>query len=199
MKAYGTTSFGNMNQSNSKSPNEKMLVVRAQARDEESFQRLVIEYERRMLYYIHRLLGRDADLADVMQEIWIRVFQRITTLRAPEAFRVWLYKIAHDVAVSHLRKTQRREFIHLEDVHIAEQAAARDWNECDWLENAEWVHKALERLSLPHREVLTLRFLEELDLAEIAEIVGCNMGTVKSRLHYAKSAMRELLETNGHD
>ena len=188
-----------MTQDESSTIYEKLLVVRAQGRDERAFRELVTRYERRILYYIHRLLGNHADLADVMQEVWIRVFLRITTLRAPEAFRVWLYKIAHDVAVSHLRKSRRHEIAGLEDAHAAEAATTDGWNECELLENAELVHATLERLSLPHREVLTLRFLEELGLAEIAEVVGCNVGTVKSRLHYAKSAMRKLLEASCHE
>ena len=60
------------------------------------------------------------------------------------------------------------------------------WNEMDILENAELVHRALEQLSQPHREVLTLRFLEDMGLAEIAEIVGCEIGTVKSRIALCK-------------
>jgi RNA polymerase sigma-70 factor (ECF subfamily) len=179
---------------------EKLLVVRAQARDEHAFHELVARYERRMLYYLHRFLGNDAELADVMQETWVRVFQRITTLRAPEAFRVWLYKIAHDVAVNQLRR--KNTFRHVQDfgdAHAAEGVNASDWNEFELLEDCELIHNALEKLSLPHREVLTLRFLEELDLVEIAEVVGCSMGTVKSRLHYAKSAMRKLLEADCHE
>ena len=183
-----------MSQSESNAIYEKLLVVRAQARDERAFHELVTQYERRILYYIRRLLGNDADLADVMQEIWIRVFLRITTLRAPEAFRVWLYKISHDVAVNQLRKNKRRDVAGSIDAHTVEAETTSDWNECELLENAELVHKTLDRLSLPHREVLTLRFLEELDLSQIAEVVGYSIGTVKSRLYYAKSAMRKLLE-----
>jgi RNA polymerase sigma-70 factor, ECF subfamily len=188
-----------MSQRESNAIYEKLLVVRAQDRDERAFHALVTQYERRMLYYIHRLLGNDADLADVMQETWIRVFHRITTLRAPEAFRVWVYKIAHDVAVSQLRKNKRQEIAGLGDELATERSDTSDWNECELLDNAEFVHKALDQLSLPHREVLTLRFLEELDLAEISEVVGCSVGTVKSRLHYARIAMRHLLETNCHE
>jgi RNA polymerase sigma-70 factor, ECF subfamily len=87
----------------------------------------------------------------------------------------------------------------LVDVPAEEAATASDWNECELLENAELVHKTLDRLSLPHREVLTLRFLEQLDLSQLAEVVGCSIGTVKSRLHYAKSAMRTLLEASSNE
>ena len=67
---------------------EKLLVMRAQAREAGAFQELVTRDERQMLYYIHRLLGIEVDREDVLQEVWIRVFLKINTLRAPEAFRV---------------------------------------------------------------------------------------------------------------
>lgn len=183
-----------MNKSEISAIHDKLLVMRAQAREEGAFQQLVVQYERRILYYIHRILGNDADRDDVMQEIWIRVFLKINTLRAPEAFPVWLYKIAHDVTVSQLRKRKRREATVLTVEHVTVVANSSDWNELELFDNAELVHEALGQLSLPHREVLTLRFLEELELSDIAEVVGCGVGTVKSRLHYAKSAMRKLLE-----
>lgn len=177
---------------------ETLLLLRVQTRDEGAFQELVTHYERRLLYYIHRVLGNGADRSDVLQEIWIRVFLRIHTVRVPAAFRVWLYKIAHDVAVSHLRRVRRREAVSLRNEDATEVPELSDWNELKLLEHAEQVHAALSHLSIAHREVLTLRFLEELELSEIAEVVGCSIGTVKSRLHYAKLEIRKLLEADGH-
>lgn len=173
---------------------ETLLVLRVQTGGEGAFQQLVTQYERRLLYYLHRILGSETDRADVLQEIWIRVFLKINTLRTPEAFRTWLYKIAHDVAVSQLRQSQRREFMSMTDEQLDDVAETSEWNELELLEHAALVHEALGQLSLPHREVLTLRFLEGLELAELADVVGCSVGTVKSRLHYAKSAMRKLWE-----
>jgi RNA polymerase sigma-70 factor (ECF subfamily) len=98
-----------------------------------------------------------------------------------------------------LRKRKRLEAINSIDEHVADLEDTSDWNDLELFENAELVHEALGQLSLPHREVLTLRFLEGLGLSEIAGIVGCSVGTVKSRLYYAKSAMRKLLEANCHE
>jgi RNA polymerase sigma-70 factor, ECF subfamily len=171
---------------------ERLLVIRAQARDHEAFRELVERYQRRLLYYIRRILGDGCDSSDVLQDVWLRVFLKLASLRAPEAFRVWLYKIAHDETVSHLRKCSKKCTVSDDgDLVIAE---VDPWNGMDILENAELVHRSLERLSQPHREVLTLRFLEDLSLAEIAEVIGCEMGTVKSRLHYAKASLREEME-----
>ncbi|MCA9101517.1 MAG: sigma-70 family RNA polymerase sigma factor [Planctomycetales bacterium] len=185
-----------MSQVESDAARETLVVLRAKDRDEEAFHELVRRYERRILYYSHRILGSDFDFADVLQEIWMKVFLRITTLDAPEAFRVWLYKIAHDVAIDQLRKNRRYQVGHIGDTPTVEAEISGGWNERELLENAEVVHATLDRLSLLHREVLTLRFLEGLDLSEIAEVLSCSIGTVKSRIYYAKSAMRKLLEAS---
>jgi RNA polymerase sigma-70 factor, ECF subfamily len=176
---------------------ERLLVIRAQARDQEAFRELVERYQRRLLYYVRRVLGDEIESSDVLQNVWLRVFLKLGSLRAPEAFRVWLYKIAHDEAVSRLRKLRKEDAASDEGNPVV--AEADPWNEMNVLENADLVHRSLELLSRPHREVLTLRFLEDLGLAEIAEIVGCGIGTVKSRLHYAKAALRQQLERHFHD
>lgn len=178
---------------------EQLLVLQAQQRDPIAFRELVELYERRILYYIRRIICEESDGGDVLQEVWMRVFLRLHTLRSPEAFRVWLYKIAHDVSVSQLRKRQpEKSQPHSEEL-INELTETSEWNELELLEQAAQVHAALAQLSLPHREILTLRFLEELDLAEIANIIGCAVGTVKSRLHYAKVELRRILDVGHHD
>ena len=174
-------------------------MLRARGREPDAFRPLVARYDRRLLYYIGRILGRQADCEDVLQEVWIKVYLRINSLRAPEAFRVWLYKIAHDVAISHLRKRGITEASVVDDEAVEEIADKDTTNELELLDRAESVHVALKSMSLPHREVLTLRFLEDLDLAGISEVVGCTIGTVKSRLHYAKVAIRKRLEEMSHE
>ena len=169
---------------------EKLLVLQAQCRVESAFKQLVQIYEQRLLYYIRRIVG-DHGSPDVLQEVWIKVFIKLPTLKAPEAFRVWLYKITHDMTVNHLRKqTRYKDFVEQHDP----PDQLDDWNELELLERAELVHRALGVLSLSHREVLTLRFLEDLSLSEIAEVIGCSQGTVKSRLHYAKIEIRKTIK-----
>lgn len=176
---------------------ERLLVVQSQARDPAAFRELVARYEGRLVYYIRRMTGDSTDSYDVMQEVWILVFRRLSTLQAPEAFRVWLYRIAHDVAVSYLRRRRKLPTPMSEEVDFSQEV--EEWDEMQALDNAELVHRTLEQLSPAHREVLTLRFLEELELTEIAEVVGCEIGTVKSRLHYAKRSLREQIEGEDHE
>jgi RNA polymerase sigma-70 factor (ECF subfamily) len=172
------------------------LVLRAQRGDTAAFHQLIARYDRRLLYFVLRLLP-DADLAlDILQEVWLTLFRRLDSLRAPEAFRVWLYQIAHDRAIDVLRKQRRQEQLHevlREDFH--EPIAGPE----ESLEQAELVHHALRQLSPEHREVLLLRFLESMSLEEIAQTLRCSLGTVKSRLHYARQALRCEVEKIVHD
>jgi RNA polymerase sigma-70 factor (ECF subfamily) len=175
---------------------EKAWVLRARRGDDAAFRLLVESYDRRLLYFVLRLLP-DADLAlDVMQDVWLTLFRRLPQLRAPEAFRVWLYQIAHDRVVDVLRR-QRREERAAEVLRDGFHEPVASFT--DQVERAEFVHHALQHLSPDHREVLLLRFLEDLSLEEIATTLRCSLGTVKSRLHYARHALRREVERLVHD
>ncbi|MCI0464010.1 MAG: sigma-70 family RNA polymerase sigma factor [Gemmataceae bacterium] len=163
----------------------------AQSGDPEAFRRLVDAYDRRLLYFVLRLLP-DADRAlDLLQDVWLIVLRRLPTLRAPQAFRCWLYQIAHDQVVSQVRRDRREERAVEELRHHSAEA---DEGPEPAFERADLVHQALQRLSPEHREVLLLRFLEGMTLEEIAEALRCSLGTVKSRLHYARQALRQHVE-----
>lgn len=134
---------------------------------------------------------RQDQALDVLQEVWVTIFRRLRKLRSPAAFRVWLYQIAHDKVVSLIRQSAREEAIH--ERLLDEQGNNAD--DADPIpDNAELVHRALGELSAEHREVLVLRFLEDLSLKEIAQLLRCSLGTVKSRLHYAKQAIKIKIE-----
>lgn len=176
---------------------EYLLVLQAQEQDHGAFHKLVDRYERRLLYYIRRILGCDERALDVSQEVWLTVFRRIGSLRSPEAFRGWLYKIAHDRAVTFLRR-QRRELAVQEEA-LAYHEPSDPGDEIALLEQAELVHRALDQISPAHCAVLALRFLENMTMEDIACVIGCNLGTTKSRLHYAKQALRRKIEELTHE
>jgi RNA polymerase sigma-70 factor (ECF subfamily) len=175
---------------------ERLWVLQAQQGNPDAFRSLVDHYERRLLYYLMRFTNNPEHAADTLQEVWVTAFRKLKDLRAPEAFRVWLYQIAHDKIVSHARREVRRQETL---VALSNEALPDDsYHDCQF-EDAQLVHRALERLSSEHREVLTLRFLEDMKLEEIAETLGCELGTVKSRLHYAKQAVRKFLQESSHE
>lgn len=174
--------------------NEQLLVLRAQGNDRAAFHDLMALYDRRVAYYARRMLSDPAQALDVTQEIWLRVYRRLPTLRSPAAFRVWLYRIAHDLVVTHCRRRPREES--RDDLDGLSEGDVG--NEFELLERAELVHHGLAQLTAEQREVLTLRFLEGLEPAEIASVVQCPAGTVRSRLHYALRAIRRLIEGDHH-
>ncbi|MDR3622930.1 MAG: sigma-70 family RNA polymerase sigma factor [Paludisphaera borealis] len=171
---------------------ERLTVLLAQQGDRDAFGRLVDRYDKRLHYFIRRILGETDGALDLLQSVWLIVHRRLRRLQSPDAFRVWLYRIAHDQAVTELRRKTRRPVLF--DETAAGQPLDAVSLDDSAFENAELVHVALRDLSVDHRRVLTLRFLEDMSIEEIAEVVGCGPGTVKSRLHYAKLALRRRIE-----
>jgi RNA polymerase sigma-70 factor (ECF subfamily) len=172
----------------------EILVLRCRRVDRGAFDELVGLWERRLFYYIRRLVGREEDAWDVLQETWLHAMRGIGRLREPRSLPKWLYCIARNAAMSRLRRR------YADEARLAEPEMLGDLDapvESFTLEDAEMVHAALERLTLPHRDVLTLHFLQDLSIEEIAEVLGVPSGTVKSRLHYAKRALRATLEQEG--
>jgi RNA polymerase sigma-70 factor, ECF subfamily len=176
---------------------EQVLVLRCQTGDGAAFGELVERFAVRLRYYVQSLLGKErrGDLEDVLQDVWLDVHRSIAKLNDPGALAAWLYRIARNRTVRHLRKrvTPTRT---IEDGHAGHEI---DRGEDFSIEDAESIHRALDVLAPEHREVLVLRFLEEMPYEGIATVTGCPAGTVRSRIHYAKLALRRVMETNDHD
>ena len=170
---------------------QELLVLRCKRGEREAFDELVGQWERRLLYFVRRLVATEEDAWDVMQETWLRVWKGIRSLESPERLPTWLYRVARCAALTHWRGHYRahariEELSNMEEVVAPEQAEP--------FEDAEQIHRALNCISLPHREVLTLFFLEDLSHEQMAEVLGIPLGTIKSRLSYAKRALRSVLK-----
>jgi RNA polymerase sigma factor (sigma-70 family) len=166
-----------------------ILVTRCQRGDAEAFAGIVQMWERPLFYYLRRLAATEADAWDLLQETWLRVHRAMHALRDPRALPAFLYATARNVALTRLRLRIADEPL----PDAGHEAAALD---CAFIafDDAEQVHHALDRLPLPQREALTLYFLEDLSIDEIAQVLDIPAGTVKSRLHYGKQAIRKLIE-----
>jgi RNA polymerase sigma-70 factor, ECF subfamily len=169
---------------------QELLALRCRRGDQAALEELVRTWEKRLHYFIRQLVSHEQDARDILQQTWLRVLRGIRSLKDPQSLTPWLYQIARNAAFSHarLQAAYRAGLEAHRDVDRAEED-----QETFALDQAELVHHALQRLSLPHREVLTLFFLEDLTIAEIADVVGTQAGTVKSRLFYARQALRKIL------
>ena len=166
---------------------EQSIVIRCQARDDDAFEELVEMFQKRLSYYVERLVGDRHDADDVLQDVWVDVYRAIPNLRSPRAFRVWLYRIARDKVYTMFRK--RSTWMNLTD---DAELPADDRDEPEFsAENAARIHAGLAALPPAQREVLVLRFIENMSYEEIAGATGCRLGTIRSRIHYAKQALRK--------
>lgn len=173
---------------------EHLTVLRAQLGEHDAFTRLHARYNSRLLYYLRRLVTPAGLAEDILQEVWLTVVKKITTLDDPQAFRAWIYRIARHRAISRARRGRRD--LSLDDLPPAHEVDPATVERADDLIarfDPAAIHAALDRLSVAHRDVLTLRFLDELSYQEIAEVVGCGVGTVRSRLYYAKKSLSDHL------
>jgi RNA polymerase sigma-70 factor (ECF subfamily) len=167
------------------------LLRRCQAGDEEALEELIRRWERRLFYYVRRLVADEADAWDVLQQTWARVVKGIGGVRDAEKLVPWIYRVARNAALSHRQSLLARERWVDRDAAMEDLAEAQA-REGEW--TAEDVHRGLETLSAHHREALVLFFLDDLLIAQMAEVLEVSEGTVKSRLFYAKKALRESLE-----
>ena len=168
---------------------ERLLVVRAQAGDEAAFTELVERYSPKLRYFLRKLLASADGAEDALQDVWLDAFRHLPRLSDPEALTAWLYRIARDRAYGRLRKSRQLE--PFEEARLPDDAEGEGEFTA---EDAARIHAALDRLPPEQREVLVLRFVEDLSYEQIASVVGCQLGTVRSRIHYGKQALRRTLE-----
>ena len=176
----------------------ELLVLRCRRGDAAAWRELIRHWERRLFYYVRRIVGGERDAWDVLQQTWLAAYKALPALNEPRALRAWLYRIAHRQAVSHLRHTGAAPDAGAADIDAAGDVPDGSAGDPSFsAETAERVHAALSRLSLAHREVLTLHFLEDASVEEVAAILDVPAGTVKSRLFHAKRALRAAIERGG--
>lgn len=173
---------------------DEWLALRCQSDEPDAFEDLVRAMERPLRYYAAKLVGNDERALDVLQDVWIRAFRGIRKLKDPGSLRPWLYRITYGTAIDRIRGDASRVRAEAALGEQIEEAADLSFDEDD----ADAVHWALDQIDLRHREVLVLHFLEDFSVAQVAAVVGCPEGTVKSRIHHAKKALRETLLRGGY-
>ena len=170
---------------------EQTLVVRTQLGDEAAFRELLALYSPRLLAFARKMMSGSADLVeDLAQEIWVAIFRGLPTLLDVTKFRPWAFRIARDRIYREFRR-RKLPFIAMQEVDVEDFA---ETSEPDPVVEPEELQHCLGVLSPEHREVLVLRFFEEMDYEEIARVTSSTLGTVRSRIHYAKRALRRAFE-----
>ena len=180
-------------------------IVRAvQAGDVAAFEQLITKYRERVFGMVYNMTSNREDAADLTQDAFIKAFQSINRFQGQSSFFTWLYRIAINSTLTHLRKNRLRTFFSLEKVDEEDRQSAEviealtDYTgaERDTFvhELSEKLNEAMQKLSIKHRTVVTLFEIDSLSHQEIAEVINCSVGTVRSRLHYAKQLLQAELQ-----
>lgn len=180
------------------------IVQQVQAGDVSAFDQLVIRYRERVYGVIYNMTSNREDAADLTQDAFIKSFQSINRFQGQSSFFTWLYRIAVNSTLSHLRKAKLRTFFSFEKITEDDKttelvALLTDKRGADkevfLNELQEKLNEAIQKLSIKHRTVVTLYEIDGLSHEQIAEVVGCSVGTVRSRLHYAKQLLQAELQS----
>lgn len=172
---------------------EQLPVAAARKGDSNAWAALFRRYQLPLYVYVVELVHHEQTALDIVQETFVNAARYLPSLREDRKFGSWLFSIAHQKCQQHWRKPRRDEV--QPDEHEPEFALDEDPFELLIVREQEEEFMAmLNHLSEAHRSVILLHFLEEFPLTHIAEITGVTVGTVKSRLHYAKKELRNLLK-----
>ena len=182
---------------------DRDLVATAVSGLEGSFEELVRRYQRPISAYVYRMVGNYESALDLTQEIFIKVYSSLERYRAEFKFSTWIYKIAHNAAVDHLRRTATREQslvvgpegdqfdLPIESTRLSPE------QESERRERRVEIETVVRALPSNYRELIILRHSQDLSYEEIVEVTGLPLGTVKNRLFRAREMMRQQFVEKG--
>ena len=170
------------------------LVRHCQDGDMAAFEQLFHRHQERVFSVASRMMSNPEDALDVTQEIFLRAYQKIGKFNFTSAFSTWMYRLATNLCIDELRRRKRiintaplEEAISVADVNTPEEnAVAKDRRNQVW--------EAINSLKEKEKSIIILRDIEGLSYKEIAEVFGCSLGRVKSRIHEARQKLRTILE-----
>jgi len=182
---------------------DRDLVATAAAGLEGSFEELVKRYQRPISAYVYRMVGDYESALDLTQEIFIKVYGSLSRYRPEFKFSTWIYKIAHNSAVDHLRRNGGRERSLVNgteadqyDLPIESDSLSPE-QESEREERRVEIELIVKSLPPAYRELIVLRHSQDLTYEEIVEVTGLPLGTVKNRLFRARELMRQILIERG--
>lgn len=171
---------------------EKDLICRAARGDAEAFRQLVEAYQTPAYRLAARICGPDS-AEDVTQEAFLAAWRALPEFRGDCRFSTWLYRLVSNAAIDCLRREKKhRDTGDVDDLELPDGGPSPQ-EQAERSDTRDAVRRALDRLSPEHRQVLLLRFMQELDYGEIARALNVSEGTVKPRINRAKSKLREVL------
>ncbi len=181
---------------------EQELVRRARRGDLQAYDDLVRRYQERIYATIYHMTSNHEDANDLAQDTFIKAYQALKSFKGGSSFYTWVYRIAVNKTINFLKQRKNRTHMSLNDLDfnaehdpdmLALVSDKTPRREANLNELQEKLNEALQKLSEPHRLVVTLHDVQGLAHDEVAEIMECNIGTVRSRLFYARQQLQGYL------
>jgi len=182
---------------------EGWLIKQAQKGDNKAFELLIDEHFKKIYNIAYRLSGNEADASDMTQEVLIKIFRHIGSFSGNSKFSTWVYRVATNTCLDELKKIKRRSTYSLDAeldtgenevvVQVRDEAPTPDIA-AEQKELSAAVGKAIKRLSPDHSAVVILRDIQGMSYEEVAKILNCSVGTVKSRLNRGRAQLKKILE-----
>ena len=182
---------------------EQKLIEQAKAGNQQAFTTLVNTYQPKVMKIISRYVHDYTEIQDLAQETFLKAFNALDKFRGDSQFYTWLYRIAVNTTLTHMKRNRYRRFFSFEtlqeegisDEFVAAFSSGAESDKPTFLkELQEKLNEALQKLSPKHRTVVVLFEIEGLSHQEIADVMKCSEGTVRSRLHYAKQQLQGYLK-----
>ncbi len=182
---------------------DAVLVAKAQNGSTQAFESLVVRYRNKIYAMIMNMTSNDADAWDLSQEVFVKAWRALGKFEARSQFYTWLYRIAHNVTLDWLRKRRIQPGTEFDDALQAAPAAgattvprtpAAPDVALHHQEMGKRIHSALQELRPEHRSAILLKEIEGLTYQEISDSLGCSIGTVMSRIFYARKRLQALLQ-----
>ncbi len=161
-----------------------------------AFKKLVQEYQERIYWHIRKIVISHDDADDVVQETFIKVYKNLDSFREASQLFTWIYRIATNEALNHLKKKQRKQAISINDVYQELENHLTQGVQIDGDEIQIKLQKALLKLPEKQRLVFNMRYFDDLKYDDIAEITGTSVGALKASYHLAVKKIEEYLESN---
>ena len=181
-------------------PSDEELVLAFQGGDVAAFDVLVARWDRKIQGAIYRVVGSDEDARDLAQEAFLKAYRALGSFRREARFSSWLYQIALNLCRDRLRRRRGKTFVSLEETAIAERSKSPEPSVQEQLETrdlARLVAREIEDLPAEQREVIVLKEYQGLTFAEIADVLGVPLSTVKTRLYRGLNQLRRGFERRG--
>jgi RNA polymerase sigma-70 factor (ECF subfamily) len=175
---------------------ERELVKRCQSGSSQAMEQIVYRYQDQVYNIAYGILGNAEDAKDITQDVFLHVWAKVGQFRFRSRFSTWLYRIVINLCRNEMGRRRHRALpTEMDDSEAWIPTESRTPEKAVLLkEQQEILHAALNRLKEKQREILILREMEELSYEEIAEVMGCSLGRVKSRLHEARMQLRKILK-----